>query len=510
MATLAPRAEFEPSSPRSARLSTSASSLLFKSGVQSHHICPIPPGCFRVSNCCRSADVLISAPFAEDAVISAAKFRQSLKLLALVPVVGCPASALAQLPPPNVLLTEPRPAVIVIGPADVHLRASTSFIYDDNISLHDQPRIVPGISARRVDPPLGDDFILTFAPGVALTKATTLEDSRTAFGLDYSPAFLFFMKNSQENSIDHTAKFNAGYGFTKLTLALVQDFASTSGGVVDVGTRVNQMNYRTGISARYEVTEKTFLQGEGTFSIRDYETLTDSQEWSFTPTANYQISPKVTLGLGLTVGQLLVDQQMQESFVIPSWTNQNTGFVTDAKTNQVTKVVTRKQTYFGPTLRANYKTTEKTEVSITFGGEWRSYDDGRSSFGPVFSVNGSYQPWQGTRFSLEAHRREQNSAVLSGANYISTGVSLSGRQELAQRLSGHMQVSYDNAAYKPTSRGISTSREDDYYLMRYGLDAILGRSWTIGVFHQYREDISSEKSFSFRNNQVGIQAAWGY
>ena len=54
------------------------------------------------------------------------------------------------------------------------------------------------------------------------------------------------------------------------------------------------------------------------------------------------------------------------------------------------------------------------------------------------------------------------------------------------------------------------TRNDDYYLMRYGLDAILGRSWTIGVFHQYREDVSSDKSFSFKNNQAGVQATWTY
>jgi hypothetical protein len=47
-------------------------------------------------------------------------------------------------------------------------------------------------------------------------------------------------------------------------------------------------------------------------------------------------------------------------------------------------------------------------------------------------------------------------------------------------------------------------------LLRYGVDAILGRSWTIGVFHQYRDNNSSDERFTFSNNQVGIQGTWVY
>jgi hypothetical protein len=448
--------------------------------------------------------------FRNRAVISTIEIRQLLKLLALVPVAGCALLASAQLPPANVLLTEPRPALITLGPADVHLRASAAFTYNDEIRLQHEGRRPDGIDTRLVGRGLdvaGEDFIFSFSPGVNISKASDLEESRTLFSLDYSPDFIFFVRHPHENSIDHSAKFKAGYGFTKLTLGLSQDFDQTSGEVVDVGSRVRQMSYRTGVNARYELSEKTFLNAEGTFSIRDYEELTDSQEWSMTPTANYQITPKVTLGLGLSAGQLFVDEQHNESVVV---VQTNSMGVAEPVTNNVIHVENRTQTQIGPTLRASYKTTEKTDVSASVGGEWRTYDDGGSDFGPVFSLSGTYQPWQGTRFSITAHRREQNSAVISGANFVSTGVSFTARQQLMRRLSGHFRFSYDHSSYKAVDRGASTSREDDYYLLRYGLDAILGRSWTIGLFHQYRDNVSSEDIFSYSNNQVGIQAAWGY
>jgi hypothetical protein len=429
---------------------------------------------------------------------SSASFRRLLKLLVFVLLTGIPVFVKAQLPPPNVLLTEPRPALLVVGPVDIHVRASASFIYDDNISLHDQQSgSSGGISTGAAQEGLGDDFIFTFSPGIIIAKPTTLQDSRTAFSLDYSPSFIFFLKNDEENSIDHAVKAEAGYAFTKLTLGLAQNFSETAGGVVDVGNRVDQKSYQTAGNARYEMTEKTFLQLDGSYRLTDYETLTDSDEWSVTPTVNYQISPKVTLGLGITYGRLSVSDQT--THVVTNATDTNT-FVT---------VKDSTQDYLGPTLRASYRTTEKTDISLSVGVEYRKYSDGSSALNPVFSLAGSYRPFEGTSFTIEGHRREQSSAVVSGANYISTGLSLSARQRLRERLFGTITASYDNADYEPVRRNVSVTRQDDYFLLRYGVEAIVGRSWTIGLFHQYREDKSTDKSFSFSNNQVGIQAAWG-
>jgi hypothetical protein len=438
--------------------------------------------------------VITSAP-RKTLKLVAATLRRAFLRLALALLAG--GTAWAQLPPPDRILTEPRATLLHLGPLDLHARAVASIVYDDNISLHEQPRR-NGIEVGETSKPLGDDVIHTFSPGVLITKPATIDESHTAFALDYSPSFIFFLKNSDQNSIDHNAKMNAGYAFTKLTLGLVQNFSATEGAVVDVGDRVKQRNYQTGLTVRYELTEKTYLLTEGGYRLTDYETLTDSQEWSATTTANYQISSKVTLGLGVTAGQLFVAEQLLR--------------VRNVSTNTVTNLVTRTrpQTYVGPTLRALYKTTEKTDISLTFGGEWRSYADGSDSFGPVFALAGNYRPFEGTTLTLEGHRRQYNSAVISGANYTSTGVSMSARQRLRERLFGTLALTYNHSDYESRSDEVETDRRDDYYLLRCGLAAILGQSWSIGLFYQYREDISTDERYSFNNNQVGIQAAWGF
>jgi len=433
------------------------------------------------------------------AISTAVKFRRLLKLLAVVPAAGWPLLLPAQLlPPPDLLLTEPRPALLILGPLDVHVRASSAFFYDDNINVHGEGPVLDGIQTGGTRRPLGDDFITTIGPGIILNKAATLEDSRTAFSLDYSPTFVFFAKNDEENSIDHTVRAEGGYALTKLTLGVVQEYVSTAGSVIDVGDRVSQVNYRTTANARYELTGKTFLQTDGAYRITDYEALTDSTEWTVSATVNYQLSPKVTLGLGGSVGQLFVTEESQFQYV--AGTN----------TNTVVRTGTQTQTHFGPTFRASYRTTEKTDVSISVGGDWRRYPGGQSSFDPVFSITATYRPFETTAFSFEAHRQEQNSAVLNGQNFISTGFSLAMRQKLWDRLTGHFTFSFNNSEYKSTQRNVRATRSDDYFLLRYGLDAIIRQSWTVGIFHQYREDTSSDESFSFENNQAGIQVSWLY
>src|SRR6185369_14871913 len=118
---------------------------------------------------------------------------------------------------------------------------------DDNIDLHESNASSGGIDTGNNHVRSKDDFVFTFSPGLQITKASTLQDSHTALSIDYTPSFLFYVNNPDFNSIDHAAKFNSGYGFTKLTLTLAQEFTDTSGGVVDVGSRVSQDNYRTAL-----------------------------------------------------------------------------------------------------------------------------------------------------------------------------------------------------------------------------------------------------------------------
>ncbi len=386
--------------------------------------------------------------------------------------------------PPELLARtlEPKRSLIQLGMFDLNPHVGGSVIYDSNLTL----------GSKKPE----DDFILVFSPGFDLFKAgeREREDSATTLRATYNPAFLFFAKHDTNNSIDHFAHVEAGLALARLSVSVNQDYEKSSGGAVDVGARVQQTYYRTGGNVRYEVSEKTSAAISGSYRITDYESLISSEEWIEDNSLNYQFTPKVTLGLGVSVGQLTVGRTPAPL----------TNFIGTAQAPEGDV-----QTFVTPSLRAGYKTTEKTDVSLSVGGEWRMFEDGSSSFGPVFSVTGSYRPTDTTDLSFEAHRREQNSAVLGGQNYIATGFGVRVGQRFRERYRASMSFTYDNAEYQSAQRGISASRVDDYFLLRYGVDMILATSWTVGLFHQYRVNESSS-GFNFSNHQINLQTIWSY
>jgi hypothetical protein len=207
----------------------------------------------------------------------------------------------------------------------------------------------------------------------------------------------------------------------------------------------------------------------------------------------------VRLGLGVSVGQSIVDET--PLYLI------DTNGIGPRQVSTIREGHT--DTFVTPSLRAAYHSTEKTEVSVSVGGEWRNYEDGESHFGPVFTVAGSYKPWEHTTFSMEGHRREQNSAVLGGQNYVTTGFSIGASRRFRDRYRVQTRFTYDNADYRDARDGVSADRQDDYVLLRSSVDAIFAMNWTVGVFHQYRVNESSS-TYDFDNHQAGIQAVWSY
>lgn len=396
--------------------------------------------------------------------------------------------------PPELLQRSLKPdrSLVQLGMFDLNPHVGGSAIYDDNIGLRTDHR--------------QEDLIFVLSPGFDLFKAGDrgVEESMTTLRATYNPAFIFFTKNETNNSIDHFAAIDGGISLAKLSAQLSQDFSDSSGGAVDVGSRVQQRYYRTAARVRYDATEKTALEISGNYRINDYEALIDSEEWTEDNSIHYAITPKVSLGFGVSVGQLTVSRTPTRLYRAD--TNSAGGGSIGALREQNAGGV---QTYVTPGLRAAYRTTEKTDVALSAGGELRWFEDGSSSFGPVFSLTGTYRPTDSTDLSLEAHRREQNSAVLGGQNYVASGFGVRVGQRFRERYRASVSFTYDNLEYESAKRGVAASRVDDYFLLRYGMDVILATSWSVGVFHQYRAN-SSTSSFDFENHQVSLQTIWSY
>jgi hypothetical protein len=367
--------------------------------------------------------------------------------------------------PEQLYQDESRYGVIKLGPVNVHPNISAGLTYDDNINIQNVNRV--------------DDFYFDISPGF---RAVVGENRDKFISLTYRPRILVFVQQDQNNAVDHDANLLAQWQMGKLVLAAGQAFQLYSGNEVDAGARVDRKSYITTLGAIFNYSEKTSFELNLRQTIADYgTTFSDFNEWVASPYMNYQITPKVKLGLGVTVGAL------------------------DTRSGP-------NQTYEQGLLRAVYKLTDKIDARGQLGAEIRQFqnggDDGPT---PVFSLGATYRPREKTQVGLEAYRRQQNSVSLTGQNYEVTGVNASINQQLREKLSASLLGGYDYANYESTQAGVVANRVDKYFYVQAGLSYQITPKWTAGTFYTYRHnDSKGTGSNRFSNNQVGLQTTLWY
>lgn len=347
------------------------------------------------------------------------------------------------------------------------------FLYDDNIRITSENRL--------------EDEVWTLTPGVVLGAGQYRQAVGTFLALDYHPDLIFYTHNSKYNSVDHNASLLAQKRWEKLALSVGQGYVDGSGGYTEALNRVERAIYDTTLKGTYLFSDKTSFELIGRQTIADYDESEDAADdlysyniWEVQPWANYQWTPKVKVGLGAIFG----------------WR--------DVRSNP-------NQTYQQPLVRAVYTWSDKTRIYGHAGVEFEQYQGG-GDHGPtfVFSLAGDYRPWEYTTFTLEGYRRNQNSIVFEGQNYTSTGVRVTARQQIGQRLFVSLTGGYEQSDYYSLPGYSSIDRTDDYFYVGPTIDYSLTERWYVGAFYQYRDNASTLDGYDFYNNQVGLRASYRF
>jgi hypothetical protein len=351
-------------------------------------------------------------------------------------------------------------------------------VYDDNINISHFNAV--------------SDYYFVVEPTITLGFGDIFEREENYLRLDYTPSAFLFLDHSEDDAVQHLIRLEGHHRFGRLDLALSQniqildgtDLAATTDtnitgrfANVDVSARTRVNIYVTQLKASYEITGKTSLSGGVDSTVTDYPDLISSQVVSGNLFLNYAYSDKLVVGIGGSGGYDFVDDPNPD------------------------------QTFEQANLRVSYQATGKLSLNASGGVEFRQFE--QSSRGtyvsPVFEVDGTYQPFAATSFSLALSRRTLNSAVLAGQDFASTTVSLGARQRLFQRIYLALNVGYENSDYFSTISGVNATRSDDYYFVMPGIDVMITRFWSFGAYYLHRQDDSSQEFFSFDNNQVGVR-----
>jgi Putative beta-barrel porin 2 len=215
-------------------------------------------------------------------------------------------------------------------------------------------------------------------------------------------------------------------------------------------------------------------------SISTNQPLTDSKTWTAIATANYQLSPSLSVGPSLTfaydnlkIGSDMISEQFQGQF---SW-------------------------------RPGQKLT-----CLGRGGiEIRQFLGSNESdlLTPVFDFSLAYRLFEATTFSLAANRTVRPSYF---GNQLTETYSFNGgvRQRLLQRLYLDVTGGYATTTYRTTSAGESANRDDDYATVNIRLSCPFLQHGSASVFYNWSDNTSSQSGFGYNSNQVGVEIGYRF
>ena len=359
------------------------------------------------------------------------------------------------------------------------LHGSATATYDSNIFIsHDNAQ---------------EDFIFTIAPGVAVGRGdfknelanlgsyedrfnpdrSEMVDATNYIFVHYVPSVTLFADHSSEDSFDHDITLDGQYEWKRLTIGLKARFQTLNLPDVDLGERVERHLFTGALTSKYDYSAKTSFELNFFNYIRDFAgDHVDTVEYRWQAWVNYQLRPKITLGVGFTYGRVDLSRGPDQSY------------------EQVL-------------ARLRYRATEKIRFDLTAGGEIRDISGLTNRTNGIFSLGVSYAPFDGTTVFLQGYRRTVTSANSPPANYNVTGVEAQLRQRFLRRFYFVIAAGYQNVDYEYFASA-SQRRDEIFYIHpSVGIDVTTWLTCEIGA--EYRQNQSSSVKSDFSETTAYFQ-----
>ena len=340
------------------------------------------------------------------------------------------------------------------------------------------------------------DFITVISPGIQLAFPATRSqpasidtDTTTPGGLvydrfeepyfqqfqsyfTYSPNFLFYADNSDENTINHYAQASLHVNFRgglsiNLAERFSQDFDQYQSGVsTQTDTfRSNLIN----LIATYEITEKMLFRGDLSSFLVSYTDDKNEERNRIDNSASGYLYFKVKSKTALFFQYNFIDINYDEDSVA------------DSKEHRL--------------LAGMYwNITEKTRGSFRAGYGMREFDDPQIEDGEhlVFEANFDYQFTPKTSVGFGAFRRDEETPDLSYNYLITTGANAAYRQSIAEDVFFELGLLYRNEDYQGSG---AVGRRDHYF------------SVTPSLRYDFRDWLSASVSFELRKRDSDQEAS---
>jgi len=340
----------------------------------------------------------------------------------------------------------------------VNLHASVDSRYDSNIFITDTHPVA--------------DVLTDLIAGAGLTLGDYTARQNNYVISDYTGTEELFGHNSNQDAYEQNATLQAQLLFGHITFHADFEFQDLADEDIDIGARARREFYIGHASARYDISDKTYLEATGGVTIANYDQFLDSNTEQAGLSFNYLPDPSVTVGIGAYAGVLNVQDSGSQTF------------------EQLLS-----------SLQVNF--TGKFTLDASAGIEDRKTPSDTGLLNPVLEIAGDYKPSDGLDLTLTAFRRVENSAFYEGSDFITTGASASVRYDLSTRFTLSLQGGYGNCDYRGIASGGNGTRSDDYLFVRPSFRYVPSPYWNLELYYFYRDNDSNVETSSFTDTQVG-------
>lgn len=300
-------------------------------------------------------------------------------------------------------------------------------------------------------------------------------DLRSFLFASYTPGYTAFLKNSDENTVDHDATIGARWLFGGLVTDVRARYRLYSEALQDSGTRVRQSEFNIAVDSRYAFSARTSVEADLNLITHHYNQsgLVGSSEWIDRNYLNYQVMPKTNIAAGATFGYIAVDSGPD-------------------------------QTYEQILTRLTYDTEHHLSAKLFGGVEFRQFSGAGTDTNPVFGLEVNYEPFDGTDVRLSASRLVTNSAEYVGQNIVNTGFTLSVSQELWKKVSFTIHGGYGEYAYGNAGGAGTVDRTDDGLQLGCSLAFHLTAHVAVTLAYNYSHNESTAERFNFDDNRATL------
>jgi polysaccharide biosynthesis protein VpsM len=152
-----------------------------------------------------------------------------------------------------------------------------------------------------------------------------------------------------------------------------------------------------------------------------------------------------------------------------------------------------------------WDTTEKVAILAKTGLQTRNFDDNgpgnvRKDYkGLAADLQVVYRATVKTKFTLDLYRTDEETDYTSASGKLVTGATFGYRQKYTDKISGSLDVTYENADY---AQLIAQKRDDDRLFIRPAVQYLF-REWLIGeIAYEFDKRYSSYDVFDYQSNTI--------